>query len=399
MTFAPDPPYWAVIFTSQRTSVDSVGYAETAAEMVALASKQPGFLGVEAARGTDGVGITVSYWESLDAIRAWRQHGEHQAAQRLGKEKWYRAYELRVARVERAYALRDGLRSERSSSVSSEQRPGDRINGEETGRASIGHELVGSGPVHVVVLNDWLCDTSTWDEGRKYLDRARFTFAFADLRGYGRTKGRTGAFTVAEGGSDVLALADALGWARFAIVGHSMSALVALHLSQHHVDRIERAVVLAPPPPTGFGADDAMIAASHGTALADEATQWAVLSQRFGARLSTGWTNYKASRWRATADPKAAAAYVTMFARDGLPDPTARIAVPVLAITGEQDAPPMRREAVLRTLGPLCDELAVAPLADCGHYQMQEMPPLTVALVERFLANQKRAQVGTSSQG
>ena len=233
MTFAPDPPYWAVIFTSQRTSVDSVGYAETAAEMVALASKQPGFLGLEAARGTDGVGTTVSYWESLDAIRAWRQNGKHQAAQRLGREKWYRAYELRVARVERAYALRDGLRSERSSSVSSEQRPGDRINSEETGRASIGHELVGSG---------------------QYLDRARFTFAFADLRGYGRTKGRTGAFTVAKGGGDVLALADALGWVRFALVGHSTSALVALHLSQHHADRIERAVVLAPPPPTGFGA-------------------------------------------------------------------------------------------------------------------------------------------------
>jgi heme-degrading monooxygenase HmoA len=74
-------------------------------EMFALASDQPGFLGVETARGADGVGITVSYWESLDAIREWRRHADHQVAQKLGREKWYRAYKLRVARVERAYGF------------------------------------------------------------------------------------------------------------------------------------------------------------------------------------------------------------------------------------------------------------------------------------------------------
>ena len=120
-------------------------------------------------------------------------------------------------------------------------------------------------------------------------------------------------------------------------------------------------------------------------ALADEATQLGFFEQRGGGRLSVGWTRYKAARWRASADPVAAASYVAMFARDGLPFPTARVTVPVLAITGEQDAPPMRSEAVTRALEPLCDELAVTPLADSGHYPMQEMPPLTVALIERFL--------------
>ena len=250
----------------------------------------------------------------------------------------------------------------------------------------IGHELVGSGPTHVVIMNDWLCDTSTWDGARPFLNLARFTYAFADLRGYGQSRGRVGAFTLEEAASDVLALADTLGWARFAIVGHSMSALVALHLAQQHADRIERAVALTPPPPTGFGADEAMIAASQSLALADDATRMAVFEQRFGARLSPAWASYKAARWRSSTDPAAAAGYVTLFARDGLPDPASPISVPVLAITGEQDAPPMRREAVLHALGPLCHQLVVTPLADSGHYPMQEMPPLTVALVERFLA-------------
>lgn len=101
----PEPPYWAVIFTSLRTPVDDAGYAQTADEMEALAAQVPGYLGIESARGAEGLGITVSYWASEEAIAAWRRQGDHLAAQRAGRERWYRAYELRVARVERAYGF------------------------------------------------------------------------------------------------------------------------------------------------------------------------------------------------------------------------------------------------------------------------------------------------------
>lgn len=98
----PHPPYYAVIFTSQRTPGDA-GYGEMADRMVALAAQQPGYLGVESARGTDGLGITVSYWRSLDDIAAWRRHIEHVAARDQGRAQWYAHYELRIAKVERAY--------------------------------------------------------------------------------------------------------------------------------------------------------------------------------------------------------------------------------------------------------------------------------------------------------
>jgi pimeloyl-ACP methyl ester carboxylesterase len=256
------------------------------------------------------------------------------------------------------------------------------------GDALLGHALVGSGPMPVVVLNDWMSDTSTWDGARPYLDCTRFTWAFSDLRGYGRSRARTGAFTIVEAAGDVIALADAHRWNGFAIVGHSMSSLVALHLAQHHADRVERAVVVTPPPPSGFGADDAMLEGARALARGDDAMRASVLKQRFGERLSPGWTAYKAARWRATADGAAAAAYVNMFARDGLPTPDARIVAPVLAITGERDVEPMRAEPVTRALSRLCDQLVVVPLADSGHYPMQEMPPLFVAHVERFLSTQ-----------
>ena len=99
----PRPPYYAVIFTSVRTDVEE-GYAVTADRMVELASTMPGFLGVESARGADGLGITVSYWESLEAIRAWKAQAEHRVAQEFGRGRWYRAYTARIALVERDYS-------------------------------------------------------------------------------------------------------------------------------------------------------------------------------------------------------------------------------------------------------------------------------------------------------
>lgn len=101
----PEPPYYAVIFTSLRTAGDA-GYGDMAARMLELAAAQPGFLGVESAR--EEAGITVSYWESLEAIRKWKANAEHLEAQRLGREQWYGAYRVRVARVERDYGFDHG---------------------------------------------------------------------------------------------------------------------------------------------------------------------------------------------------------------------------------------------------------------------------------------------------
>lgn len=93
-------PYYAVIFTSTRTGVDD-GYEDTAQRMVELAKQQPGFLGIESARNE--IGITVSYWKDLESIRQWKQHAEHQLAQKMGKEKWYSHYKTRICKVEREY--------------------------------------------------------------------------------------------------------------------------------------------------------------------------------------------------------------------------------------------------------------------------------------------------------
>lgn len=98
----PEPPYYAVIFSSIRTPGD-MGYAEMAEKMLNLAVLQDGFLGVESAK--EDVGITVSYWKDLESIRKWKAHAEHIVAQQKGKAEWYAAFKTRITKVERDYGF------------------------------------------------------------------------------------------------------------------------------------------------------------------------------------------------------------------------------------------------------------------------------------------------------
>ncbi len=96
------PPYYAVIFTSQRTEGNK-GYGEMAEKMVKLASQQPGFLGVESAR--ENIGITVSYWSDMESIKLWKQNTEHALAQKQGKKIWYKQFQIRICKVEKDHGF------------------------------------------------------------------------------------------------------------------------------------------------------------------------------------------------------------------------------------------------------------------------------------------------------
>ncbi len=98
----PPPPYYAVIFTTQRTEYQD-GYENTADRMVELAQQQPGFLGIESAHQV--IGLTVSYWTDLESIRLWKEHAEHAAAREKGRSLWYQEYTLRIAKVEKEYSF------------------------------------------------------------------------------------------------------------------------------------------------------------------------------------------------------------------------------------------------------------------------------------------------------
>jgi len=96
---------YAVIFTSQRAPNDPKGYSETAARMIELVGRQPGCLGFDSARDGAGFGITVSYWDSLEAIKTWRAQPEHQQAQAGGQNSWYAHYDVHISKIERSYSF------------------------------------------------------------------------------------------------------------------------------------------------------------------------------------------------------------------------------------------------------------------------------------------------------
>ena len=98
----PEPPYYAVIFSTLRTEGDN-GYGDMAEKMAALAATMPGYLGAESTRNV--IGITVSYWKDLESIRHWKYNAEHTLARDMGREHWYQSYRLRIAKVERAYGF------------------------------------------------------------------------------------------------------------------------------------------------------------------------------------------------------------------------------------------------------------------------------------------------------
>ena len=101
------PPYYAVIFAAQQSD-DVAGYGEMAEAMQTTAADQDGYLGIETTRDAQGFGITVSYWRDEAALLDWKAHAKHAIAQKLGRERWYDHYELRVAKIERAYSGPEG---------------------------------------------------------------------------------------------------------------------------------------------------------------------------------------------------------------------------------------------------------------------------------------------------
>lgn len=111
----PAPPYTAVIFSSRRTEQDAAEYGAASQRMEELAAEQPGYLGIESARDPEArFGITVSYWTTEAAAKAWKQVAEHMEIQRVGAARWYQTYRVRIATVTRAYGPGGSLEADGS---------------------------------------------------------------------------------------------------------------------------------------------------------------------------------------------------------------------------------------------------------------------------------------------
>ena len=251
--------------------------------------------------------------------------------------------------------------------------------------ADIGFTQYGDGPQRVLVLHDWFCDHTSWDGAVPYLTGERFTYAFADLRGYGASKGIEGDCTLEEAAGDAIALADRLGWKRFSLIGHSMSGLVVQRIVQLVTDRIDRVVAITPVSPGGMGLDSGAVAFMRSIALGTDEDRYRAVGAMWGKRLSETWVRYKLRRWRETASAEAAAKYVEMWGATEISQGARGIKTPMLIVAAAQDAAPFQAAALEASMLPFYPNARLISLAESGHYPMQEQPPLLVTAIERFL--------------
>jgi 3-oxoadipate enol-lactonase len=251
--------------------------------------------------------------------------------------------------------------------------------------AQIGFTTYGDGPRRVLVLHDWFCDHSSWEGALPYLTTERFTYAFADLRGYGASKEIDGDCTLEEAAGDAMALADHLGWARFSLIGHSMSGLIVQRIAQLAPDRIERVVAITPVSPGGMGLDSGAIGFMRSIALGTDEERYKAVGSMWGTRLSETWVRYKLRRWRETASPAAAAKYVELWGATEISQEARGIETPMLIVAAAQDAPQFQAAALEASMVPFYANAQLISLNESGHYPMQEQPPLLATAIERFL--------------
>jgi 3-oxoadipate enol-lactonase len=152
---------------------------------------------------------------------------------------------------------------------------------------------------------------------------------------------------------------------------------------------VSRVVAITPVPAVGIGLDRATVEVFQAIALGDDQARLAAVGPMWGDRLSATWTKYKLRRWRETVEPRAAAKYVGMWGCENISEGGGGIKTPMLIIAAEKDAPPFQAAALNTSTLPFYPNGRLVSLDDCGHYPMQEQPPLLATLVERFLSESR----------
>ena len=249
-------------------------------------------------------------------------------------------------------------------------------------QTKIGYTLHGWGPQHVLVLHDWNGDHTNYDSILPYLDTMSFTYAFADLRGYGKSKHITGEYTVREISKDCLALADSLGWLNFHVLGHSMTGLATQRLAADAPNRITSAIAVCPMSAAGSPAPEEAIAFFASTTKNDDAFRR--LIKFVSSHLSEQWAAAKLNQNRTTVSPECRDAYLKMFSKANFVDDVRGLNTPFLVIVGDKD-PGIDEAAMAKTFLDWHPNAQVLTIPNCGHYPMQECPPYFATVVENFL--------------
>lgn len=249
---------------------------------------------------------------------------------------------------------------------------------------SIGYYIIGNGDKKVIALHSWMDDAESWKGTIPYLNVEEYTYAFMDVRGYGKSKTIRGFYNSDEIANDVMNLADSLNWAKFNLIGHSMCGLAAQKASLlDNYNRILKIVLVTPVSACGFPADADTRNFFYQIVQNEEVAKMAYGVFTDG-RLSDNWKRMRAKRHVEVTDKEAQLAYINMWTEENFLNEMEKVSKPFLVLSGKHDHFQFQinnqREAFKNF-----QTVEFIEIENSGHFPMQETPVYLASVIENFL--------------
>lgn len=256
----------------------------------------------------------------------------------------------------------------------------------------LAYRTMGNGPQKVLVLHHWMGNAGAYEPALQYMDGANHTYVFANLRGYGASRGILGRYDAKEINADAFKLADALGWKRFHLVGHSMSGMAVQRMALEDwsagARRLKSVTAVTPVVAEGYPADadtrSFLWNLIHNPELSAQGAAFLT-----GGKLPEQFARHKALENIRTSDAAAMRGYYAMWLDQGFASEilAAKVGTPFLVIGGRQDLPGFQEEILRPSFEALYTDLRFAFIENTGHFPMEETPALFVSLIEAHMAD------------
>ena len=247
----------------------------------------------------------------------------------------------------------------------------------------IGHTIIGSGPEKILILHGWWGDYTAYEAMLPYLDGEKFTYAFMDYRGYGKSMNMAGNHTIEQIARDGIALADNLGWDNFHAVGHSMGGMTVQKIMHLAKGRVKSVVAITPVPASGSPLDEDGKALFHGASTNDD-NRLGILNFITAGRLSDSWYNYIVRRSHETTKRDAFHDYMLAWTETDFADEVRGNDTPILVLVGEYDQA-ITADAMTQTVLEWYPKATFDIIQNSGHFPMSETPVRLATIIENYI--------------
>ena len=249
----------------------------------------------------------------------------------------------------------------------------------------IAHKQIGSGKEKVLVMHNWMGDSTSYDFMLPYLNIDDYTYVFVDLRGYGCSKEMRGTYSVEEASSDAIKLINFLAWNKFHLIGHSMSGMVAQKIAVDNPSRVKSVVAITPVPACGSPGPKEMMDFLESVALNDDEAAMQCINTLTSNRYTKTFTKNMVIDLRQCSTSEARLGYMNMFSRTDFSESVKGLPIPILVLFGEYDFE--GSEAFMRnTFLKWYPNAQLVCCKESGHYPMIETPIALIATIEKFLS-------------